>query len=324
MSDYLLNGYEVVTEDDFNRLVNEKAGEVLERERQRQEQQRMSYEKNKQIIENTLHAKNDQRRFFKVYENKGETMRELSLINAGILFKLTTNLYYGGEGLLTSGKTKEGGLKPLNKKELAKLLGRKSKKGIYPAIESLQAIGALRVEKQGRSNAYYINEDLVSCGKGTGSGSFTKVYKTKAQELLDKMTDSEAGFIFKCLPYIHYSTHALVLNPHEEDLKKVNAVRGAELGELLGLDAGTMNNISTSLKRKQLMMFINIGTKGKGYVINPYLADRGFRSEYTERTRAYFDVFEEKKSSSEEEEQETPQPDVEEYMRRWNIRPSSN
>lgn len=47
------------------------------------------------------------------------------------------------------------------------------------------------------------------------------------------------------------------------------------------------------------MMFINIGTKGKGYVVNPYLADRGYRSEFTERTRAYFDVFEDKKSSSE-------------------------
>jgi Winged helix-turn-helix transcription repressor, HrcA DNA-binding len=107
------------------------------------------------------------------------------------------------------------------------------------------------------------------------------------------MTDSEAGFIFKCLPYIHYSTHALVLNPHEEDLKKVNAIRGEQLAELLGLDEGTMRNVSSSLKRKQMMMFINIGTKGKGYVINPLLADRGYRSEYTERAEAYFTVYEE-------------------------------
>lgn len=240
----------------------------------------------------------DQRHFLMVYDEGGKIMGEQQLSDLGVLFKLTTALDFDSEGLLVQSKGKDGKTKPLNKAALTKLLG-KSKNGVNAAIERLEGLGALVIDKEGRSPKYYINESLIRYGKNTGKKQeFAKVYKTKAQQLLNKLTDTEAGFIFKCLPYLHYSMHALVLNPHEKNLSEVQPIRGAQLAEILGMERQSLNNLASQIKRKGAIMFIDVGTEGKGYVLNPSLCDRGFRSEYTEKVQAYFEVFEDKKKRS--------------------------
>ncbi|MGD6871100.1 hypothetical protein ACQCU1_02750 [Sutcliffiella horikoshii] len=256
---------------------------VLEQQ-EREQKQRKAYRDMKEQEESRL---KDQRHFYKVFDSGKELVKETELADLGVLFRLTTNLYYEGTGILAKEKSKEGSLKPLKRSDLMKLLT-KSKNGVDAAIERLERIGAIRIDRGRRPIKYYISEDLVSFGKGTGEGHFTKLYKTKAQLLLKKLTDSEAGVVFKCLPYIHYKTHLLVMSPYEKDLTKVNAIRGAALAEQLGIERKSFNNLTSQLKRKGAMMFLEVGTKGKGYVINPDLCDRGFTSEYTDRVRAYF------------------------------------
>ncbi|GAA3328775.1 hypothetical protein GCM10020331_074120 [Ectobacillus funiculus] len=46
--------------------------------------------------------------------------------------------------------------------------------------------------------------------EGEGEGNFTKVYKGTVTKLLKRLTDSEAGVIFRCLSYIRYKVYALV------------------------------------------------------------------------------------------------------------------
>lgn len=258
-------------------------------EQQRKSQaQREGYAKLKRQEE--AQAK-DQRHFYKVFDNGGDNIKKAELADLGVLFRLTTNLYYEGAGLLAQGKEKDGKLKPLKKADLMRLLN-KSKNGINAAIERLESMDVTTKEKKGRSINYYISEDLVSFGKGTGDGYFTKLYRTKAQQQLKKLTDSEAGLVFKCLPYIHYSTHLLVLYPYEKDLTKIQAIRGEALAQILGIERKSFNNLTSKLKRKGAMMFLDVGTQGKGYAIDPSLCDRGYKSEFTERVQAYFTALE--------------------------------
>ncbi|MEH7463875.1 hypothetical protein V7166_17835 [Bacillus thuringiensis] len=259
------------------------------------ERQRNAYSEKKKREEAMAR---DQRHFLKVFESGCEIMSEASLADLGVLFKLTTSLYYGCAGLLLRDAGRDEILKPLKRSDLMKLLN-KSKNGIDAAIERLERIGAIRKDTEVRPHKYYISEDLVSFGRGTGTGHFTKVYKTEAKRLLKQLTDREAGAIFKCLPYVHHRTHALVFNPHEKDLTKVIAIRGKELARILGLDYDSLTNLTPKLKRKGAMMLVDVGTAGKGYVINPYVCDRGYYSEYTEQARNYFTIFADKKNKHE-------------------------
>jgi hypothetical protein len=263
-----------------------KAGEVLQRHSER----------NKKYAQIAA-AREDKRYFLQLNEGNGRQMlKDLSLADAGVLYILVTNIYFDSEGLLAK-EGKDGKPKALKKADLMKLLG-KSKNGVDAAAERLEQIGAIRIDRSKRTHRFFINEELVKYGKRTDNSEFTKVYKTRARQLFKKLSDREAGAVFMCMPYVHYSTQALVYNAHERDLTKVKPIRGNDLAEILGLKYDSLTNLTSKLKQKGALMIIDVGTQGKGYVLNPYLADRGHRTDFTERARAYFSVFEDKQETN--------------------------
>lgn len=280
---------EQLLKDEYKRGLKKgkrKAGEVLERQRQR----------NKKYARIAATQK-DKRYFLQLNEVNGQQMlKGLSLADAGVLYILVTNILFDSEGLLAK-EGEDGKPKALKKADLKKLLG-KCKNGFDAPAKRLEKIGAIRIDRSKRTHRYFINEELIKYGKRTDEGEFTKVYKTRAKQLFKKLSYREAGAVFKCMPYVHYSTQALVFNAHEEDITKVKLIKGNELAEILGLKYESFTNLTSKLKQKGALMIIDVGTQGKGYVLNPYLADRGHRTEFTERARAYFSVFEDKKSSS--------------------------
>jgi hypothetical protein len=295
---------ELLTRVDLKRLRQEeyerglqkgerKAAEILERDRIKQSNI-AARNRNYALI---AEAKNNKKSFLQLNEGNGRAMlKGLSLMDAGALFILMTNISLESEGLLAS-EGKNGKPKPLKKSELMKLVG-KSKNGFDSVVERLENIGAIIVDRSKRTYRYSISEELVNYGSRKSNDNFTKVYRTKAKALFKKLSDREAGAIFKCMPYVHHRTQALVFNAHEEDLSKVQPIRGNDLAELLGLEYESLTNLTSKLKRKGALMFVDVGTEGKGYVLNPYLADRGFNTEYTDRARAYFSIFEDKKSGN--------------------------
>jgi hypothetical protein len=212
-------------------------------------------------------------------------LKELSLNDAGILFKLVTSIQYETGGLIA--KAGNRSVKPLKQKEMEKLLN-KSKDGTKVALGRLEALGIIRKEKQGRSNAYYVNDELVTFGKSAKKGDFTKVYKTKAIEIIKKLTDNEAGLLFKCMPYVHYELLMLSVNPSETDLDKVQLIRGDSLAQHIGVKHGTLNNLMSRMKHKYVIGFFDVGRNGKAYVMNPDLCDRGLISQYHQRAQVIF------------------------------------
>lgn len=221
------------------------------------------------------------RQFIKVDSMRMDAMnKDLSLLDAGLLFKLALNLRLGCGEELVKGVDK----KPLKLTEIGRILGRKES-GTKSAVKRLLELGVLR--KEGRS--YFINADLISIGAATNSRPFAKVYRTQAKELLDKLTDSEAGLILKATPYINYHFLVLTHNPNEQDAEAAQPLRLQELAEVLGINEDHAKVCISKLKRKGVIATFDTGTKGKAIMIHPYLCDRGnAQDEIADTVTRYF------------------------------------
>jgi biotin operon repressor len=242
-----------------------------------QERQRQAYkEKLQREQQLAAYKEADNRGFIKAMSTGIDTLNEeLKLIDAGLLFRLSVNMRKESGGMLVAKTTADGKTHPLKQADLQKVLG-KSKAGVKPAISRLEAIGVLRKEKQGRSVAFFINEGVISIGKTASKAQpFTKVYKTKAKELLKTLTDSEAGLVLKMTAYINYHYLFLTHNPSERDAEKALALRLHELAEKLNIEEKYCTVLISNLKRKGVLATFDTGTKGKGVLIHPCLCDRG-------------------------------------------------
>ncbi|WP_059282865.1 BlaI/MecI/CopY family transcriptional regulator [Bacillus coahuilensis] len=206
---------------------------------------------------------------------------EISLLDAGILFRLAMNMQLATGSLLVSKVSKGGTPQPLTMKDMEKVLGKKED-GVKTALKRLEAIGAIRKEKKGRNNVYFINELLINIGKQQAATPFAKVYKTESKKMLEKLTDSQAGLLLKLIPYVNYHYLILTHDPTEKDETKAKPLRMNEVAALLGMTENRFNILFSKLKAKQAVATYETGTKGKAIYIHPHLVDRGNTTEALE------------------------------------------
>ncbi|MEC2258357.1 hypothetical protein P9H08_17085 [Bacillus cereus] len=223
--------------------------------------------------------KEDTRRFVMVNGNEGERYNHVTLNQLGVFFKLSVYLQMNSRGLLMhdTGRGKYG-IRPLTTNDMQRLLKR-GKKSTLKALEELEKIGAVIRDNSQRPTLYYINEDLVRCGKaGEGFDNFTKVYKEEAKKLLSKLSDRQAGAIFKLMPYAHKDTYVLCANPQEFEPSNVEILSSHVIAKILGIASNSTRNLLSTLINDGAMISVSgakTGVKGRGYVISPYVCDRG-------------------------------------------------
>ncbi len=225
--------------------------------------------------------KEDTRRFVMVNGNEGEQTRydQATLNQLGVLFKLSLYLQMNAGGLLMhdTGRGKYG-IRPLTTKDIQKLLKR-GEKSTLKALMYLEYIGAVVRDNSQRPTLYYINEDLIRCGRTDGTfDNFTKVYKEEAKQLLSKLSDRQAGSIFKLMPYAHKDTYVLCTNPQEFEPSHVEILSSRDIAKILGIAYNSTRNLLSSLINDGAMISVSgakTGVKGRGYVISPYVCDRG-------------------------------------------------
>ncbi|MCU5575899.1 hypothetical protein [Bacillus wiedmannii] len=230
-------------------------------------------------IRSKLQRKEDTRRFVMVNGSEGERYNHVTLNQLGVFFKLSLYLQMNSGGLLMrdTGRGRYG-IRPLTTNAMQKLLGR-GKKSTLKALEELEKIGAVIRDNSQRPTLYYINEDLIRCGSTDGTfDNFTKVYKEEAKQLLSKLSDRQAGAIFKLMPYAHKDTYVLCTNPQEFEPSHVGILSSRDIAKILGIAYNSTRNLLSSLINDGAMISVSgakTGVKGRGYVISPYVCDRG-------------------------------------------------
>lgn len=255
-----------------------------------QERQRVAYKDMKEREQRQAEFKAADNRGFIQVMNAGidDLNQELTLIDAGLLLRVSVNMRMETGSMLVAKITEDGKPQPLNLKDLQKILGKNSDKGVRNAIKRLISLGVMRKEKQGRSVVFFINESVISIGKSAAKQPFTKVYKTQAKEMLSTLTDSEAGLILKMTAYVNYHYMFLTHNPTEWDAEKAQPLRLHEIAEKVGVEEKHFSVLISNLKRKGAVATYDVGTKGKGVLIHPYLCDRGNDGDTVARLVAQF------------------------------------
>ncbi|CAM4093961.1 hypothetical protein BAQ46_17655 [Bacillus paranthracis] len=192
--------------------------------------------------------KEDTRRFVMVNGNEGERYSHVTLNQLGVFFKLSLYLQMNAGGLLMqdTGRGKYG-IRPLTTKDMQQLLGR-GKKSTLKALEELERIGAVIRDNSQRPTLYYINEDLVRCGNTGGAFvNFTKVYKEEAKQLLSKLSDRQAGAIFKLMSNAHKDTYVLCANPQEFKPSQVEILSSRDIAKILGIAYSSARTLLSTL-----------------------------------------------------------------------------
>ncbi|QWG35143.1 hypothetical protein [Bacillus mycoides] len=235
----------------------------------------------------------DKRKFLKYSRGIASELTDLTLTDCSVLLRLSMHLYYNGGGLIKSNTAYDSNDKnALTVVDMSKITG-KSRRGLIQILNRLADVEAISITKQDKQRAAYrINERFIACGTGMDMNkNHVKLYVTKTKKLIkkipnqkqhqyiDMLTDTEAGILFKLLPYVHERNYMLCSNPTEKDTKKIAYMSVQELADAVGIKYKSFTNSMRGLVKKSVLGKFYCGitvNRGAAYVLNPKIVDCGY------------------------------------------------
>ncbi len=122
-----------------------------------------------------------------------------------------------------------------------------------------------------KDSTFYINEKYHFKGKVI-SQKVIKSFTFKVKKLYSKRRAKDLGFIYKLLPFVHYTTNTICINPYETELHNVQYLTKKEIVELTGESEKTVYNRLRRMKIGKEYVFAEIRVgKERFYKINPFL-----------------------------------------------------
>lgn len=207
--------------------------------------------------------------------------KELSLTETGAIIKLLPYMRFRAQGKLI----KDG--KPLKQADIQRIFKR-GRTATRDILNELQAKGVISVQKEGRSNVFYISAEFHEKGNVRESERFTKLYQVRTREITDALALHEAGILYKILPYFHYSEYYLVDNPDESDLSKLRYIGRNELADRIGMREYDLTQAVRKLRSKGALMSTESG-KSIRYLVHPDVMFRqSIETDWTDAVRKMF------------------------------------
>lgn len=207
--------------------------------------------------------------------------KELSLTETGAIIKLLPYMRFKAQGKLI----KDG--KSLKQADIQRIFKR-GRSATRDILNELQAKGVISVQKEGRSNVFYISAEFHEKGNVRDSERFTKLYQVRTREITDELALHEAGILYKILPYFHYSEYYLVDNPNEEDATKLRYIGRNELAKRIGMREYDLTQAVHKLRNKGALMSTMSG-KTTRYLVHPDVMFRqSVETEWTQAVRKMF------------------------------------
>src|SRR5690625_4242164 len=207
--------------------------------------------------------------------------KELSLTETGAIIKLLPYMRFRAQGKLIKDS------KPLKQADIQRIFKR-GRTATRDIINELQAKSVISVQKEERSNIFYISTEFHEKGNVRESKRFTNLYQVRTREITDSLALHEAGIIYKILPYFHYSEYYLVDNPNEEDVSKLRYIGRNELAKRIGMRRQDLTKAVNKLRSKGALMSTN-SSNSTLYLVHPDVMFRQTtETEWTEVVRKMF------------------------------------
>lgn len=182
---------------------------------------------------------------------------------------------------------------PLDDKGIAKALG-VTPRTVRTALADLTKADVIKLSEGGY---YKINERYHFRKRSGGDiDMLVKTFHTTLKSL--KLSAAELGCIYKMLPFVHYRSNILCLNPFEEDRQKVRFLNLSQVAEKIGVPRQkidqTLRNltkagaIATITSRETIMLDetldkVNNDDRERLVILNPRIVSR-LRGEHHNET----------------------------------------
>ncbi|MEI4622137.1 hypothetical protein KFD70_19165 [Bacillus pfraonensis] len=242
-------------------LVDKETGQILGEDIINPQSQVIS-ENQKQAYKNKLEKERDNRHFsFADMENIKEVISKLTNIQLGYLLKLQCHMEFG-TGFLIG---KDGAVMT-KKVDIEHTLGvtNSTNKRLCKALES----NGILEEVEG---GYRINPTYHFRGQ-VQEQKIIKLFTTTLKHLCEVLKPAEIGFLYKLLPYVHYETNMVCINPHEVDPTKIEFLNIKAIAQLVDMEEKKVSTLLTKLRKGLIVAEVRRQDKKNiFFVLNPYI-----------------------------------------------------
>ncbi|MCG1020775.1 hypothetical protein [Sutcliffiella horikoshii] len=193
-----------------------------------------------------------------------------NLTNAQIGYLMILQCYINYEGkLIHSQKDKT----PLKSIEIQKIL-RIPERTFYDFKDVTLKAGILTYDKNVKT--YSINKKFMF--KGAFNGMNVVSIVTKEMKVgLNTSKPEELAMIFKLQKFVNFKTMALVKNPNETDLNKLEFLKQKDLAESLGVTASHLSRklYQIVINGEYIIAKVKVGREPNKFMLNPNVFFRG-------------------------------------------------
>jgi len=210
-----------------------------------------------------------------------------SLTNAQIGYLMILQCYIDYDGkLVKSQKDKT----PLKTGDFLKVLGLVGKESTFKDFRKKCLEKGIMLYN-GEEKTYSINQKYIFKGAFNGMEVVSIVTK-EMKEISESLKPTDLAILFKLQKYVHFESMALVKDPYERDINKVETLKAKDLVEILGV---SQNYIYSRLPKliyngQALIAQVKAGRK-KSYMLNPNVFFRGDYAQVQENIVHHNSVF---------------------------------
>lgn len=127
------------------------------------------------------------------------------------------------------------------------------------------------VDKTEDSERYRLNPRYHFQGK-SDNRNVIKSFTTKVKELYTEVNAKDLGFIYKLLPFVHFETNTICVNPYEKDVEYTVPLNKADIATIAGMTEKSVYSKMRNLKLGNEYVFAEvIHGKYRFYKVNPFV-----------------------------------------------------
>lgn len=245
----------IVTDQETGEIIAENVPYNEQSKRTISDKQREGYRK-------YLEQQNDKRHFsFMDMEKSKEVNQKLSTVHLGYLLNLQCYIDF------ETGLLKEtNGMVMTKKVDIQRTLQipQSTNKRLCKTLED---DGILEwVDGQCRINPAYHFKGQMQDKK------VIKLFTTTLKQLCAVLKPAELGFLYKLLPYVHYNTNMICINPHEVDPQKVEYLNQKAISHITGIHEKKIPALLRGLRKGGVIAETTLEDKRHTFItLNPYI-----------------------------------------------------
>lgn len=221
------------------------------------------HENRRQYYERAKNIGKDRRHFvFTDMDAVKEIMDRFSNKHLGYLLSMLCRMEYKTGRLID-----EKGAS-LSENKFKGVLRVKDKRTIDAFIDGMLEHGVF--EK--REDGYYINQRYHFRNKAL-SDRLIKSFITALRKVSDEISAGDMGILYRLLPYVHYTTNMICIDPFEEVPENIKYLNVKAIAELIGISERKTKAVLTRLRKAGIISetILRDDQRNRYMILNPYI-----------------------------------------------------